>query len=170
MGCSENNRKARYYSLTWTGLKQLAIETENWERISGVIGLTFRGALTMAVWIRAFVARLRQLFPQRGTNVELEDEIQLHLQMLKERFILQGRSPSVAEAAARRQFGNATLLRERCHEQRTLSIFATLARDLHFGLRQLRRNSTLTRVAIASLALGIGAKYRDFCRSEAGIV
>lgn len=36
-GPSENNRRARYYSLTKTGLKQLAIETENWERISGVI-------------------------------------------------------------------------------------------------------------------------------------
>lgn len=36
-GASENNRKARYYSITKTGLRQLAIETENWERISGVI-------------------------------------------------------------------------------------------------------------------------------------
>ena len=36
-GLSENNRKARYYSITKSGLKQLAIETENWERISGVI-------------------------------------------------------------------------------------------------------------------------------------
>jgi PadR family transcriptional regulator, regulatory protein PadR len=36
-GVSENNRKARYYSITKTGLKQLAIETQNWERISGVI-------------------------------------------------------------------------------------------------------------------------------------
>lgn len=36
-GISENNRKARYYSITKTGLKQLVIETENWERISGVI-------------------------------------------------------------------------------------------------------------------------------------
>jgi len=37
-GTSENNRKARFYSITKRGLKQLAIETENWERISGVIG------------------------------------------------------------------------------------------------------------------------------------
>jgi PadR family transcriptional regulator, regulatory protein PadR len=37
-GASENNRKARFYSITKRGLKQLAIETENWERISGVIG------------------------------------------------------------------------------------------------------------------------------------
>jgi DNA-binding PadR family transcriptional regulator len=36
-GLSENNRKARYYSITRSGLKQLTIETENWERISGVI-------------------------------------------------------------------------------------------------------------------------------------
>ena len=37
-GASENNRKARFYSITKRGLKQLTVETENWERISGVIG------------------------------------------------------------------------------------------------------------------------------------
>ena len=37
-GTSENNRKARFYSITRSGLKQLARETENWNRISGVIG------------------------------------------------------------------------------------------------------------------------------------
>jgi transcriptional regulator len=37
-GVSENNRRARFYSITKRGLKQLAIETENWERISAVIG------------------------------------------------------------------------------------------------------------------------------------
>jgi PadR family transcriptional regulator PadR len=36
-GVSENNRKARYYSITRSGRKQLATETRNWERISGVI-------------------------------------------------------------------------------------------------------------------------------------
>ena len=35
---SENNRKARFYSITRRGRKQLASETENWERISSVIG------------------------------------------------------------------------------------------------------------------------------------
>lgn len=37
-GTSENNRKARFYSITKLGLTQLRVETENWERISGVIG------------------------------------------------------------------------------------------------------------------------------------
>jgi PadR family transcriptional regulator, regulatory protein PadR len=37
-GTSDNNRKARFYSITKRGAKQLAIQTENWARISGVIG------------------------------------------------------------------------------------------------------------------------------------
>jgi DNA-binding PadR family transcriptional regulator len=37
-GVSENNRKNKFYSITKRGLSQLAIETSNWETISGVIG------------------------------------------------------------------------------------------------------------------------------------
>jgi transcriptional regulator len=37
-GTSENNRKAKYYSITKRGRKQLELEVENWERISSVIG------------------------------------------------------------------------------------------------------------------------------------
>ena len=36
-GASDNNRRAKYYSLTRAGRKQLTTETEDWERISGVI-------------------------------------------------------------------------------------------------------------------------------------
>src|SRR5438034_5532211 len=36
-GTSENNRKAKFYSITKSGVKQLTRETENWERIAGVI-------------------------------------------------------------------------------------------------------------------------------------
>ena len=36
-GTSENNRKARFYALTRLGRRQLARETETWERIAGVI-------------------------------------------------------------------------------------------------------------------------------------
>jgi transcriptional regulator len=36
-GNSENNRKARFYAITRAGRKQLASETENWQRIAGVI-------------------------------------------------------------------------------------------------------------------------------------
>ena len=41
-GTSENNRKAKFYSITKRGQKQLEAETENWERFSGVIGRVLR--------------------------------------------------------------------------------------------------------------------------------
>jgi PadR family transcriptional regulator PadR len=45
-GTSENNRKAKFYSITNGGRKQLATETKNWERVSGVIGRLLRLATT----------------------------------------------------------------------------------------------------------------------------
>ena len=36
-GASENNRRARFYSITRSGRRQLARETEDWQRISGAI-------------------------------------------------------------------------------------------------------------------------------------
>lgn len=42
-GVSENNRKARFYQLTNAGRRQLAAETENWERISGVMAKLLGG-------------------------------------------------------------------------------------------------------------------------------
>jgi len=42
VGTSDNNRKAKFYSITARGQKQLAVETENWERISGVVGRVLR--------------------------------------------------------------------------------------------------------------------------------
>ncbi|HTV56654.1 MAG TPA: PadR family transcriptional regulator [Terriglobia bacterium] len=37
-GTSENNRRAKFYSISKAGRKQLERETENWQRISAVIG------------------------------------------------------------------------------------------------------------------------------------
>jgi len=37
-GASENNRKAKFYSITKRGRKQLTAEAQNWERIAGVVG------------------------------------------------------------------------------------------------------------------------------------
>ena len=41
-GTSESNRRAKFYSITASGEKQLAVETENWERISDVVGRVLR--------------------------------------------------------------------------------------------------------------------------------
>jgi PadR family transcriptional regulator, regulatory protein PadR len=42
-GTSGNNRRARYYSLTRSGKKQLAREAESWERMSGMIARLLQG-------------------------------------------------------------------------------------------------------------------------------
>src|SRR5207237_2583097 len=41
-GTSENNRKAKFYTITKTGRRQLAAEAEHWQRIAGVIGRMLR--------------------------------------------------------------------------------------------------------------------------------
>ena len=41
-GTSDNNRKAKFYSITRRGRKQLEVETENWERIAEVVGRVLR--------------------------------------------------------------------------------------------------------------------------------
>jgi PadR family transcriptional regulator len=41
-GTSDNNRRARFYSITKSGRKQLSSETENWERMSAVIARVLR--------------------------------------------------------------------------------------------------------------------------------
>jgi len=41
-GVSDNNRKAKFYSITRAGRKQLAAQTDNWERIAAVIGRLLR--------------------------------------------------------------------------------------------------------------------------------
>jgi PadR family transcriptional regulator len=43
-GMSENNRKARFYSITKSGRKQLQTEAQNWQRISSVIGRVLAAA------------------------------------------------------------------------------------------------------------------------------
>src|SRR5215475_2157291 len=41
-GTSDNNRRAKFYTITRAGRRKLATETENWERIAGVIGRMLR--------------------------------------------------------------------------------------------------------------------------------
>lgn len=41
-GASDNNRRAKFYCITRSGRKQLAAESENWERVAGVIGRLLR--------------------------------------------------------------------------------------------------------------------------------
>jgi transcriptional regulator len=90
-GTSENNRKAKYYSITKSGRKQLARD--------GELGADRRGdrasveaggpAVVMIRHLRALAARLRGLFGDHRAERDLEDEIETHLRLLTERYVRQ---------------------------------------------------------------------------------
>jgi hypothetical protein len=92
-------------------------------------------------WVRVLASRLRGMFVNRGTDCELDREIEEHLRSLAERFVRQGMSPEQAEYAARRQFGGVTQLRESRRDAGRIAWIEHILRDVLLAGRLLRKGS-----------------------------
>jgi predicted permease len=106
-------------------------------------------------WVPGFFRR-RRLYD------DLAEEMRLHLEERTEQLISEGMSRKDAEQAARRAFGNRSVMEERSRVVWQWSGVENAWADLKIALRQLRKTPSFTLVALLIIALGIGASTAVF--------
>jgi predicted permease len=108
------------------------------------------------------IARIRAIFTVSALDRELDQEIESHLAMLTDENIRRGMTPDEARRAALIRVGAGESTKELHREVRGLPFVETLAQDLRYTFRTLRRDSVFALFAILIVGLGIGASCTIF--------
>jgi len=106
--------------------------------------------------------RLGFLFSRNKLDREMIEEMRFHLEQRTEDNVANGASPNEASDAARRKFGNVSLIQEHARDQRGWVWVEQVFQDLSYGSRSLLRQRGFATVSILTLALGIGATTTIF--------
>jgi putative ABC transport system permease protein len=105
---------------------------------------------------RAFL-RMRAVFGRQKLNDDMQAEMREHIDRATERLIARGMSPGEARHAARREFGNLTVLQDDAGDARGARWVDALTGDLRFALRYFARHKATVAIIVVVLALGTGA-------------
>ena len=105
---------------------------------------------------------LFHIFRRRKFYGDLAEEMRLHLEERTEQLMSEGMSRKEAEQAARRAFGNSTLLEERSREVWQMPWLESLGTDLKLVFRRLGKSPGFAATVLLTLAIGIGANTAVF--------
>ncbi len=83
---------------------------------------------------------LRNLFSTRRVDVDLDQEVHAHLELLTEENIRAGMPPKEAQRAARIELGGIEQVKEQVREERIGNWLHSVISDCRYGIRQLRKN------------------------------